>query len=172
MLNYFVTFESLSGMPYLNQVVMEVLRFRPPVAQSSGIYTTQDTTIGKYNVKAHHTMQINMIGLHFNQNEWQRPYEFIPERFDHENELSLTPNGKKRNPYSWLPFNGGKRICFGKTFADANLKIFALYAIKYFNFELVDKTILQNEFPMLHIAMSHTVPIKLKFTNYQEENLD
>jgi cytochrome P450 len=53
--------------------------------------------------------------------------EFLPERFDHSSPLSLTPGGKKRHPMSWVPFHGGSRVCFGKTLAEANMKILMLY---------------------------------------------
>ena len=42
----------------------------------------------------------------------------MPERFDAESPWSLTPSGGKRNPHSFIPFLGGKRICVGKTFAE------------------------------------------------------
>lgn len=51
----------------------------------------------------------------------------------------MTPEGKKRNPMSWCPFSGGKRICFGKTFAESNLKIMLTYFTQYFDFEFVEK---------------------------------
>jgi len=63
---------------------------------------------------------VNFHGLHYNYKEWQRPHEFIPERFDNSNPLSRTPDGRKRSAVCWTPFFGGMRICFGKTFAEAN----------------------------------------------------
>ena len=60
---------------------------------------------------------INFHSCHHNATQWQNPHEFIPERFDHKNPISLTPNGSKRNPNSWIPFFAGKRVCFGKTLA-------------------------------------------------------
>ena len=119
-------------------------------------------------LKANDDISINFMGLHFNQNEWKDPYKFLPERFDQENEASLTPSGNKRNPYSWLPFNAGKRICFGKTFAEMNLKLIAVYLTQYFNFEIVDKKFTATEFPMLHVGMSNTVPIQVKLTAHTE----
>ena len=106
-LKHAVTFEGLSNLNYLNQVVLEALRFNPPVLHSSYISLNQDSQIGNYKFKAGDNICCNFEALHKNKNEWQKPREFLPERFDHENELSLTPQGKKRNTYSWLPFNGG-----------------------------------------------------------------
>ena len=67
-------------------------------------------------------MAINLDGLHFNAKHWQRPHEFLPERFDSKNSLSLSPDGSKRHTFAWAPFNGGKRVCFGKTFAEMEMK--------------------------------------------------
>ena len=86
--------------------------------------------------------------LHRNPNEWQRPNEFLPERFDPNSPLYLTPSGKKRNTMSWIPWNAGKRICFGKTFAESNLKIILTYLTQYFNFEMVDKAKYAEKFPV------------------------
>ena len=75
-----------------------------------------------------------------NENEWQRPYEFMPRRFDTSCHLSETPSGKRRNPASYAPYVGGKRICLGKTLAEAQLKITLTYLTQNFNFEFVNKT--------------------------------
>lgn len=61
---------------------------------------------------------INIYSLHHNPDEWISPEKFIPERFDKESPLSLTPKGNRRHPMSFGPFLGGKRICLGKTFAE------------------------------------------------------
>ena len=67
------------------------------------------------------------------------PNEFLPERFDPSHQLSLTPGGKKRSAYSFLPFSAGRRICFGKTFAEFNLKFITLYLAVLFDFEFVNQ---------------------------------
>ena len=104
-----------------------MLRYRPPAATSSIIELTKDSKVGKYNIKAGDNIVINIEGLHFNSSEWQFPTKFYPERFDTEDKAFLTPDGNKRSPSSYIPFFGGKRICFGKTFAETNLKVLASY---------------------------------------------
>lgn len=78
----------------------------------------KDTKFGWLSMKANQIFLFNMVGLHLNGKQWQRPFDFLPDRFDPSHELSRTPDGKKRNPYSWLPFLGGRRICLGKPFAE------------------------------------------------------
>jgi cytochrome P450 len=59
----------------------------------------------------------------------------LPERWDPTNPLFLTPDGKKRNPFSFIPFSGGKRVCFGKTFAEAGLKYFVTYLTQLYDMD-------------------------------------
>ena len=101
--------------------------------------TRQDLTLGKYHFKKGDVLVINFQALGQNPNEWQRPMEMLPERFDHSNPLSLTPAGKKRHAQSWVPFHGGSRVCFGKTLAESNLKILVTYMTQKFdNFRFED----------------------------------
>ena len=69
-LKHVITYGCLGELNYLNQVVMEALRFRPPVACSTQIFLSEDTKIGRYNIKANDILGVNITGLHFNKNEW------------------------------------------------------------------------------------------------------
>ena len=106
---------------------------------------------------------INLYGLHYDAAQWQKPLEFIPERFDHSNPISLTPSGKKRNPSSYSPFSGGKRVCFGKTFADSTFKITTTYLTQAFNFKFVNKKF-ETELPVAKFTMSRRNKVEIIFT--------
>ena len=82
---------------------------------------------------------VNFHGLHYNAKHWQKPYEFLPERFDKNNPLSKAPDGTKRHSYAWAPFSGGRRVCFGKTFAEMTIKTLMTYITSYYNLEHVNK---------------------------------
>jgi len=69
----------------------------------------------------------NLSGTHHNSVEYQRPKEFLPERWDHNSPLSLRPDGKKRSPFTLISFSGGRRICSGKAFSEYAIKIFMTY---------------------------------------------
>ena len=45
-----------------------------------------------------------------------------------------------------------------------NLKIVAVYLSQYFDFEMVDPKYKANEYPILNIGMSKTIPIEVKFS--------
>ena len=110
-------------MTYVGYVVQEALRISPVAPTSSPHCFDRDTKVGSIFVKARESISINILGLHMNANQWQRPAEFLPDRFDPLHPLSKTPKGEKRKAYAWLPFNGGKRICFGKTFSEHVIKV-------------------------------------------------
>ena len=122
-------------------VILEGLRFQGPGGISPIVFKEDVKLGGKLNVKAGDRIRVLNWGMHKSSAEWQRPHEFLPERFDSESPLFLTPDGKKRHPMSWAPFSGGKRICFGKTFAESNLKIILTYFTQFFDFEYVDKNL-------------------------------
>ena len=88
----------------------------------------------------------------------------MPERFDDASPWYLRPDGKKRNPYSFIPFSSGKRSCFGKMFAETASSTNLFMLINSFDFELVDKKYM-TEFPPLHIGAPIYNNIMLKITN-------
>ena len=50
----------------------------------------------------------------------------------------MAPSGKKRNPYSFTPFFGGKRVCIGKTFAETVARFVVPSLFVKYDFELKD----------------------------------
>lgn len=76
--------------------------------------------------------------MHHDPKEWREPSLYKPERFDSQSEWSLTPEGKKRNPLSFTPFLGGKRVCLGKTFAEVTVKFTVPLMYHYMDFEFVN----------------------------------
>ena len=55
-----------------------------------------------------------------------------------------------------MPFSGGKRICFGKTFAEAILRLMTVILTQNFEFELVNRDKYgPNDLPRLLAAQSH-----------------
>jgi cytochrome P450 len=49
---------------------------------------------------------------HYDESEWTKPFEFIPERFDPESEYfgKADSKGKARTPLSYVPFSFGPRV--------------------------------------------------------------
>ena len=82
--------------------------------------------------------------------------------------MYLTPGGKKRHAFAYAPFSGGRRVCFGKTFAEATMKILATYLTQHFNFEHVDEKYREkNTYPLAHFGMFGSGnPMMLELTTH------
>lgn len=79
--------------------------------------------------------------IHHDEYQWPSPARFVPERFDlksAKNPWALTTDGKPRNPLSFTPFMGGKRVCLGKTFADVNVRMTVPLLYHFLDFSFVD----------------------------------
>ena len=61
--------------------------------------------------------------------EWQRPNEFLPERYDPSSPLFKRSDGGNRNPYSHIPFTFGSRNCPGQVLGLLESKLFVAYVI-------------------------------------------
>lgn len=148
-------------------VMQETLRFQSSVSNNSPVILKKDCNIGKYRIKAGTEMIVHIQALNHSAQQWQRPDEFLPERFDKDDPLYLTPNGKKRHAFSFVPFNGGRRVCFGKTLAEANLKMIATYLTQYFNIEHVDEKFREkNVYPVSHLGMTGKKPVFVELKQY------
>ena len=115
------------------------MRLQPPVYISSGIRVTQDLVAGDLHLRKNDCLFINIAALCQDQTQWQRPSEFLPERFDASSPLSLTPDCKPRNPFAFSPFLGGHRICLGKTFVEEISRKTVPILFRTFNFKLADE---------------------------------
>lgn len=78
----------------------------------TGRETHEPWTAGGYEIPAGTQMLIQGYAMHRNPEYWQKPEEFIPERF-----LPGGENLAAKNPYAFVPFGAGARMCVGYKFA-------------------------------------------------------
>ena len=119
----------LERLPYLEQVVKEVLRIYPPAASLSRIvrepfdwkgYTFQAGDIVMYSPYVSHRMP----------EQFSDPEVFRPERFD-------PVCGEKHPPGAFIPFGAGPRTCLGAPFAMMELKTVLAMILQRFRLALV-----------------------------------
>ena len=106
---------------------------------------------------------VNFCAIHKDPKEWIDPERYEPDRFNPNSPMYLTPEGKMRNPFSFCPFFGGKRICIGKTLADF-MTVFTLPLVMYhFDFEFIspDHALKKPNF-QLGTFKTPTIPMKMK----------
>ena len=156
--------ERVENMEFFEKVFKEVLRLDPAAGQAlAPRVMTRDERLGQVNLRKGDTVMVHYWGTHHNPEEWQRPSEFLPERWDPKSPLYLTPKGTKRHHYSFTPFAGGDRVCFGKTFAAYSSKTVASIILHSFDFEFVDKKWM-NQTPWFNIITSYDEVVHVKAT--------
>jgi len=120
------TFEDLSELTLLDQVVKESLRLFPPAPMNHRI-TARDSELGDYRIPAGTEILASIYHTHRMPELYPDPLAFRPERWQ----------GFDPGPYAFNPFSAGPRMCIGATFALFEIKIVLALLLQRFRFELV-----------------------------------
>jgi retinoid hydroxylase len=125
-----LTFEALKQMPYLDQILQEVLRVIPPVG--GGFRTVlQDCEYGGFQLQTGWQLLYQINATHLDPQVYPDPQQFDPDRFDEARAEN------KQKPFAYLPFGGGLRECIGKEFARLEIKLFAARLLREYQWELL-----------------------------------
>jgi cytochrome P450 len=100
------------GDDYLNAVIHETMRLRPPLPLFDRLVCEPIEVLG-HRIPRGTVMACNIFGAHRRPDVYPDPLEFRPERF-----LDDAPE-----TYSWIPFGGGVRRCLGAAFALYEMRI-------------------------------------------------
>ncbi|GAB2786820.1 cytochrome P450 [Rhabdobacter roseus] len=123
------TFDSARRLTYTLQVVQEAMRLYPP-AWIVGRRALEVDYFGEYEQPKDGIVLVSPYLLHRNQNYWDRPDVFDPERFSEA-------ASKARPSYAYLPFGGGPRLCIGNNFALLEMQIVLALLVRAFDFQLL-----------------------------------
>ena len=94
-----------SALAYTRAVIQETMRLYPPIWGLIRV-ASQPDVIGGKEIRVGDRVVLFAYGTHHSAKYWEDPETFKPERF-------LGEAAKKRKPYTYIPFGGGKRACIG-----------------------------------------------------------
>jgi retinoid hydroxylase len=144
-----ITPESLTKMPYLDQILNEVERLHPPVPGGfRGVIKPFE--FNGYHIPAGWMAQYSILHTH-------RLPELYPdpERFDVDRWQDTKPK-----PFNLVGFGGGSRICIGLSFAKLEMKLIAAHLLRNYTWELLP----QDLSPVLVPTRRPKDNLKVKFT--------
>mmetsp|Transcript_6963 Transcript_6963/g.12271 ORF Transcript_6963/g.12271 Transcript_6963/m.12271 type:complete len:571 (-) Transcript_6963:992-2704(-) len=131
--------DKLETMPYLNSVVLEVLRLYPSAAFTRR--SSQDVQVGRYLIPAHTEVLIFPYFVQRDPKEFERPNDFLPERWTKnktgsENVSLQAQLAKETLSKPYLPFSLGKRNCVGRPLALVEIRLIILQILYEFNIRI------------------------------------
>mmetsp|Transcript_29469 Transcript_29469/g.29090 ORF Transcript_29469/g.29090 Transcript_29469/m.29090 type:complete len:181 (-) Transcript_29469:25-567(-) len=157
-----ITHEKVRDLSYLTMTIKESLRIDPPLARSMHFYAKEDIKIAGVPLPKGSVMSMCFIARHYDPTIWHKPHEYIPERFDPENEYYYMPGTEKkaRKPLSFVAFSNAIRKCPAPTFAYLELKVFLAYFLGRFEYK-VDQKLLDNEDVRYGILSQFPLDVKI-----------
>ena len=119
----------MSKLPYLTQCIRESMRVTPPVPAIFRETTKAFKLPDCRNVPAGSWIGIGIYMVHHNEEVWENPKVYDPDRFTKENSAG-------RDPFAYIPFSAGPRNCIGQNFAMNEMKTAMALIIKNFRLEV------------------------------------
>ncbi|MGE0609152.1 MAG: cytochrome P450 [Pirellulales bacterium] len=121
-------FKHLSQMTFLDQMIHETLRHRPPVIALFAREAIQEVEIGGWTLPKGALVHVLPYTVHHDERWFPNPDEFDPERFS---PLQLA----KQQPYAYFPFGVGPRWCIGGHFAQMEIGLAAAVLLQEYEIE-------------------------------------
>ncbi|KAF7838253.1 cytochrome P450 71A1-like [Senna tora] len=122
--------KDVGEMKYLECVVKETLRLHPPVPLLLPRKTSSGVKLRGYNIPPKTNVYINAWAIQRDPEIWERPQEFVPERFEN-NEVDF-----KGQYFELIPFGIGRRGCPGISFGIAVVELVLANLLYWFDWKL------------------------------------
>ena len=122
-----------NNIPYLDAVLKETLRMYPFIPRLERRVDADNYKLGDVVLERDTLVEVPAIAVHYDEEYYENPHEYDPERFMPENKHKL-------NPYAYLPFGIGPRNCVGMRFAYQEAKICLATLSQKFIFKKSSKT--------------------------------
>jgi cytochrome P450 family 89 subfamily A len=123
-------------MPYLKAVVLEGLRRHPPAHFLLTHKAAEDVVVGGYLIPKGAAVNFTVADMGWDERAWERPMEFVPERFLPGGEGDGVDVTGSRE-IKMMPFGAGRRICAGLGIAMLHMEYFVANLVKEFEWREV-----------------------------------
>ncbi|XP_065723208.2 probable cytochrome P450 12a4, mitochondrial [Drosophila suzukii] len=156
---------SIKNVPYLRACIKESQRIYPVIVGNARVLS-RDAVLSGYQVPAGTYVSIDPLNALTRDEYFPQASEFLPERWlrTPKNSDAKCPANelKSKNPFVFLPFGFGPRMCVGKRIVEMELELGTARLIRNFNVEFNYPT--ENAFRSALINLPN-IPLKFKFTD-------
>ncbi|XP_068913285.1 probable cytochrome P450 305a1 [Tenebrio molitor] len=154
--NHILEYSDRDKLPYVEAVILEIMRFRHVAPLAGPRRVTKDTYLDGYFLPKDTTILLSLHSINNNAEYWKDPENFMPERFLDENGL-LLPHEKL------LSFGSGRRRCVGEVLAKTCIFFFFVEILKNFYVSVTPGSKLPSSKPVPGMILS-TEPYWATFT--------
>ncbi|KAL1928190.1 hypothetical protein VTP01DRAFT_3106 [Rhizomucor pusillus] len=126
----FPTAEQLKEMKYIDMIIKENLRLLGPADFLNARYTLEDFNAGDLFIPKGTLVSIDLSAIQLNPDLWDKPNDFIPERFEEGAEAD------QQKGLAWLPFSNGGRQCIGMNFSLAEQRVLLAMLLRKYEWTL------------------------------------
>src|SRR5581483_7020187 len=141
--------DAIDGLPLLDGVIRESMRLMPPVA-----YTFRsplaETRLGKMPLHVGDNIILSHFWSHRDPAVFPEPDRFLPERW-----RDIRPD-----PYEYIPFSAGPRLCLGYSFATLELKLTIARIMQRFRLTVVPGARI-DAIVQLTLRPAHGIPMEV-----------
>ncbi|CAB4383689.1 unnamed protein product [Rhizophagus irregularis] len=149
-----ITKDDFYNLRYCEAIVKEVARIHPVVSLLTR-YIDKPNKIAKYHWPADTMFLINIKAIHNNDDDWEEPNKFNPDRWMDEN---FEP---KKN--SFFMFGGGLRLCPGRKLATIELVCLMALLFRKYEIDLADvNTPIKTSGSLMILSIDLLVEVRLK----------
>jgi cytochrome P450 len=122
--NRLPTLADMPKLPYIRACVKEMLRMNPILAPGIRHYADEDVVYKNHVIPKGTVLLANTAFLHYDPQRFERPFEFMPERFL-KHKLYSSEYAAMSDPYKrdHFTFSTGRRVCPGARLAESSLDI-------------------------------------------------
>ncbi|XP_075739416.1 cytochrome P450 4V2 [Rhipicephalus microplus] len=142
----FYTLDDLKRLEYMECCIKETLRLCPPFP-FIGKVIDEDLVIDGHTLPQGLSCFLNIFSLHRNPDQFDKPEEYIPERF-------MSEENSRRHPYSYLPFSAGPKNCIGQKFVMMEVKVVLA--------KILTKFTVESTRPLEEVEMTFEIVLKAK----------
>ncbi|KAK4883038.1 hypothetical protein RN001_006357 [Aquatica leii] len=162
--DHVLSYEAAQEMIYLDNVISETLRKHPIIKIITRVCLDDvvfpsphpDDEDREVIIKKDTEIFISCEALHKESKYYPNPEAFDPDRFNEQNK-NIIPK------CAYIPFGEGPKLCLGKTFALAQIKMGLIAILSEFHLEYNKKTKLPLEQENLHIFLSPKFEMLVNF---------
>ncbi|XP_064600373.1 sterol 26-hydroxylase, mitochondrial-like isoform X2 [Liolophura sinensis] len=149
-------YEDLQHLPYMKAVIKETLRLYPAAGSISRI-TEEPVELYGYEIPAKSTVSVPAYAVSRLPQYFDDPDKFVPERW-------MKDRTDRPNPFAYLPFGIGTRMCVGRRVAELEMHLLLSRLMQRFR---IEPAFTEPVKIAQRLVLRPAQPIKVKFIKRQ-----